>query len=183
MGMDDRTDFRGRLAGLFRGRRATVVISAVVLAAVLVASEVIREDDLARRNQATAQQQSDQFAIFYASTVARLLESGVRTNAQLEPDAVARASGASSLYSVDGFTPGFSGGTALLERQRIDSISEDSLVIRIDRTYPEAFGGHGTLETCYAVAVPFGSQPSAPVTTIMHSCPLDPITPYPSATA
>jgi hypothetical protein len=183
MGMDDRTDLRGRLAGLFRRRRSTVVISALVLAAVLVAGEVHREDDLARRNQETAQLQSDQFAIFYAVTVERQLETGPRTNAQLEPDAVARASGASSLYSQDGFTPGFSGSTALLERQRINSISEDTLVIRIDRTYPEAFGGHGTLETCYTVAVPFGSQPSPPVTTIMNSCPLDPITPYASATA
>jgi hypothetical protein len=142
------------------------VISAVVLAAVLATSEVHREDDLARRNQATAQLQSDQFAIFYASTVARQLEAGARTNAQLEPDAVARASGASSFYSVDGFTPGFSGSTALL-----------------DRTYPEVFGAHGTLETCYAVAVPFGSPTSAPVTTIMNSCPTDPIMPYSSATA
>jgi hypothetical protein len=159
------------------------VISAVVLAAVLATSEVHREDDLARRNQATAQLQSDQFAIFYASTVARQLEAGARTNAQLEPDAVARASGASSFYSVDGFTPGFSGSTALLDRQRIDSISVESLVIRIDRTYPEVFGAHGTLETCYAVAVPFGSPTSAPVTTIMNSCPTDPIMPYSSATA
>ncbi|MBR7830962.1 hypothetical protein KDK95_31950 [Actinospica sp. MGRD01-02] len=106
MGMDDRNDLRVRLAGFLRRRRAVIGICAVVLIAVLAVSELRREDDVARRNQLTAQVQ-----------------------------------------------------------------------------YPEAFGAHGMLETCYALTVPYGSQPSAPVATIMDSCPIDPITPYPSATA
>jgi len=184
MGMDDdRNDVRGKLAGFFRRRRSAIAISAVVLVAVLVAFEVQSADDLARRNEATAQLQSDQFAAFYASTVAGLLESGTRTNAQLEPDAVVRASGVSSFYSEDGRTPGFSGRAVLLERQRIDSLSQDSVIIRIDRSYSEALGARGTLETCYAVTFPIGPRPSAPVTTIMEGCPLEPTMPYPSATS
>jgi hypothetical protein len=124
-----------------------------------------------------------EFATFYASTVAGLLEAGTRTNAQLEPAAVVRASGASSFYSVDGRTPGFSGSAVLLDRERLDSLSQENLVLRIDRSYPEDFGAHGTLETCYAVAVPIGSRPSVPVTTIMDSCPDEPMMPYPSATS
>lgn len=176
-------DVRGQLVGFFRSRGSAVVISAVAVAAVLVAFEAQRADDLARRNEVWAQLQSDQFAAFYASTAAGLLEAGPRTNAQLEPDAVVRASGASSFYSVDGRTPGFSGSAVLLDRQRSDSLSQDSLVIRIDRSYPEAFGAHGMLETCYSVTVPIEPRPSAPVTTIMSSCPTEPTTPYASATS
>jgi hypothetical protein len=182
MGMDNRDKGWGRVAGFFRRRRSAVTISIVALAAVLAVYEVHREDDLARRNQEMAQLQSDQFASLYASTAARLLGTGTRTNAQLEPDAVASASGASSLYSMDGRTPGFSGTAVLLERESRDSDSVVWLTIQIERSYPEAFGTHGTLETCYAVSVPTGKQPSAPVTTILPDCPSEPAPPYPSAT-
>lgn len=176
-------DVRGQLAGLVRRRRSDLVISAVALVAVLAVFEVQRADDLARRNEATAQLQSDQFATLYASTVAGQLEAGPRTNAQLEPDAVMHASGASNFYSEDVFTPGFSGSAVLVERQRSNVTFEDSITIRIDRTYPEAFGASGTIETCYAVNVPFGPRPSAPVTNILATCSSEPTVPDPSATS
>ena len=179
----DLDEARGQLAGFFRRRRSALVISAVALLAVLAVFEVQRADDLARRNEVTAQLQSDQFATLYASTVARLLESGTRTNAQLEPDAVVRASGASDFYGFEVFAPGFSGSAVLLERQRSNSMSEDSVTIRIDRTYPEAFGARGTIETCYVVIFPFGPGQSAPTTTIMDTCSMEPTTPDPSATS
>jgi hypothetical protein len=184
MGMDGRgTGWGQHVTGFFRRRRSAVAISAVALVAVLSVCEVRREDDVARRNQETAQLQSDQFASLYASTVARLLGTGTRTNAQLEPDAVASASGASSFYSMDGRTPGFSGSAVLLDREPVDSDSVVWLTIRIERSYPEAFGTHDTLETCYTVAVPTGKRSSAPVTTILMDCPSEPTLPYPSATA
>lgn len=179
----DPDDARGQLARLIRRRRSALVAGAVVLVAVLAVFEVQRADDLARRNEATAQLQSDQFATLYASTVARQLEAGPRTNAQLEPDAVVRASGASNFYSEDVFTPGFSGSAVLVERQAIKSFAEDSITIRIDRTYPEAFGASGTIETCYIVNVSLGPKPSPPVTNIMDTCSTEPITPDPSATS
>jgi hypothetical protein len=183
MGMEiDLDDARGQLARFVPRRRSALVASVVVLVAVLAVFEVQRADDLAWRNEATAQLQSDQFATFYASTVAGQLEAGPRTNAQLEPDAVERASGASNFYSEDVFTPGFSGSAVLVERQAL-SWPADSITIRIDRTYPEAFGATGTIETCYAVNVPLGPKPSAPVTTIMDTCSTEPMTPDPSATS
>ena len=181
----DLDDARGQLAGFVRRRRSALVISAVALVAVLAVFEVQRADDLAWRNEATAQLQSDQFATYYASTVAGQLEAGPRTNAQLEPEAVARASGASNFYSEDMFTPGFSGSAVLVARQALKSFGEDSITIRIDRTYPEAFGGSGTIETCYAMNFPLGSKPFAPVTTIMDAsaCSNEPTIPDPSATS
>jgi len=111
-----------------------------------------------------------------------VIDAGVPTNAQLEPDAVAKYSGASSLYSMDGRTPGYSGSTKLLQRET-DSQATVWLTIQIDRTYPEAFGAHGTVETCYAVSISTGKQKSAPVTTIIPICPIDPTYLDPSATS
>ena len=130
----------GRVAGFFHRRRSAVAISAVALVAVVSVGEVHREDDLARRNQETAQLQSDQFASLYASTAARLLGTGTRTNAQLEPDAVARASGASSLYSMDGRTPGFSGSAVLLDRERMEWDSVVWLTMARDQAAAEGDG-------------------------------------------
>jgi len=175
---------RGQLAGFVRRRRLALVASAVVLVAILAVFEMLRADDEARSNEATAQMQSDQFATYYVSTVAGQLEAGPRTNAQLEPDAVMRASGAGNFYSEDVFTPGFSGSAVLVERQASSSLGEDIITIRIDRSYPEAFGATGTIETCYTTSFPLGSKLFAPVTTIMDSsaCSNEPTTPYPSAT-
>ena len=80
----------------------------------------------------------------------------------------------------------YSGSAKLLDRN--ENLSQTWVSIEVDVTYPEAFGGHGVLATCYDVSIPTGPtdpKASAPVTSFMPDCPRpgEATYPYPSATS
>jgi hypothetical protein len=161
-----------------------VAAGTVAIAAIFVASGAVHHTEtVARQNETRAQLISDQYESFYAIYAAQLLESGSRTtNAQLEPDAVARAHQIQFGTPNSGL-PGYSGSSKLLERD--EGLGSTWVSIEVDVTYPEAFGGHGALATCYDVSIPASPKTSAPVTSFEPSCPRrgeGPL-PYPSATS
>jgi hypothetical protein len=168
-----------------KNRRIWWGISAgtVAIAAVLGALAVQHMDAVARQNETTAQLISDQYESFYAIYASQLIDSEPRTtNAQLEPLAIARQR--QIQFGTPNYTfLGYSGSAKLLDRnEALDSTTWVS--IEVDVTYPEAFGGHGTLATCYAVSMASGPKAAAPVTSFEPACPQpgggDP---YPSATS
>jgi hypothetical protein len=174
--------------GFAKRHSAAIVIGAAVAVMVLSTYEIHRADDLARSNQAAAQQQSDQLASFYTSFVPELFKAGkAPTNAQLAPEAVGHATAFTFGYNRAFDPAGFSGSARLLERDEIGSDSQVFLTIEVDRTYPEAFGRHGTIETCYAAGISTGpvsaNEMSEPVMTIMPDCPEYDTPLYPLATS
>jgi hypothetical protein len=77
---------------------------------------------------------------------------------------------------------GYSGSSKLLQRDE-SSDSTTWVSIEVDVTYPEAFGGHGALATCYDVAIPTSPKTSAPVTSFEPGCPRHEEAPYPYPSA
>lgn len=161
-----------------------VAAGTVAIAAMVAAFTVVHHtESVARQNETEAQLISDQYESFYANYAAQLLDSGSSTtNAQLEPDVLTRA------HQVQIGTPnflfqGYGGSAKLLDRNEQQGLTWVS--IEVDVTYPEAFGGHGSLATCYAVSIPADPKSSAPVTSFEPGCPglgNGPL-PYPSATS